>query len=52
MGTDKKTTLRCAVSESTAERLRAIAEETGEPVGDVVDFIVTEYVKGQESGDS
>ena len=40
------------MSESTAERLRAIAEETGESVGDVVDFIVTEYVKGQEGGDS
>lgn len=51
-GGGQKAILKCAVNESTAEKLRAIAEETGEAVGDVVDFIVTDYIKAQERGNS
>ena len=46
-GTGNRKSLACRVSPETHETIRAVAKETGESVGTVVDFIVSEYVKTQ-----
>ncbi len=41
--------LTCQVSSETYDRIKAVSDETGEPVGKVLDFIVEEYFKSQET---
>ena len=46
-GTGNRKSLTCRVSPETHETIKAVAKETGESVGAVIDFIVSEYIKTQ-----